>query len=397
MAENIYKRKMSYNERLFVVADEICPPAINQFQFDGHGFFDKKKWQHAVQIASDVNPGSRLVLKGHLGQTRWVDSRITPEVTELDAAGWDGTGPDGAPFLLKRLPPRSGPTCEIFLIHGDPLRVCFRTHHAIMDGMGTLTWIEDIFRVLRDERPLGTVSTITDTELARSVQKKYRKPFPKDSIAPTGMPVQTGSGVRWKRITVPGRFKNLIGQIAVLSAREAWKHQDGPVRFTIPVDLRMHSSCLRSTGNLSIAIYIEITRDTTPESIALDIKKQLVEKRDCMIDRFDPLICHLPMKFLVNRGRSMISNNNRTGRYGTSGIISNMGKLPMNIYSGGGFTAKNVWGIPPSFENIPYFVGFSYTDEALQLSIGIPDTLAANDRMEQLSANICRGLKPALQ
>ncbi len=35
---------------------------------------------------------------------------------EIDSAGWDGTGPDGAPFLLKRLPPRSGPTCEILLI-----------------------------------------------------------------------------------------------------------------------------------------------------------------------------------------------------------------------------------------------------------------------------------------
>ncbi len=43
MAENVYKRKMSYNERLFIVADEICPPAFNQFQFDGQGFFDKKK------------------------------------------------------------------------------------------------------------------------------------------------------------------------------------------------------------------------------------------------------------------------------------------------------------------------------------------------------------------
>lgn len=395
MRRRIYIRKMSYTERMFASADRICAPVVNQLFFDGTGSFDIARWRYAVQSASSANPGSRLILKGILGRSRWIDSGVVPSVIEVDAGDWDGSGPAGAPFLQKKMDIRNGPLCEVLLINGDPHRVCFRTHHAIMDGRGTLTWAADIFRVLRGDSPVGSSSVLTDVELVRSIRKDFRKSLPRKNLAPTGLPSGNKRGITWRRIIIPGKYKNILGQVAILTAREAWRYQEGPVLLSIPVDLRPHIPGLQSTGNLAIAIYIEIRHDSTPEGISAEIKKQLIAKRDCLIDRFDPLICHVPIGLIAWRGKTIIRNNNRRGRYGTSGIISNMAQVPLAQFSGGGFTATAFWGIPPAFENVPYFMGIAYSNEELQLILTMPEVLANNNRLEMILENIKNGLIPA--
>jgi hypothetical protein len=362
---------------------------------EGDGTLDVQKWREAVRFASAANPGSRLVLKGHLGASRWVDSGDTPPVTEVDGSSWDGMGPEGAPFLERSLCIRKGPTCEVLLIKGNPTRVCFRSHHAVMDGMGMLTWMGDIFAVLRGEEPKGSNAAITDTELARANQDQYRKPFPRNNIAPTGKPSAAKRGVTWKRVIIPGNYKNILGQVVVLSAREAWRYQDGPVRFAIPVDLRFRQKGLRSTANLAIAIYVEVKRDSSPADVAEDIRRQVAEKRDCMIDRTDPFLRYLPMGYLVKKGNERIDSCNKTGLFGSSGLISNMGKLPMQYFSGGGFNSRIIWGIPPGIENIPFLIGFASREDEVTLSVGMPHTLAGEQRMEIFLRNLKEGLVPA--
>jgi len=392
---HIYTRKMSYNERMFAAADRICPPVVNQLLFDGEGFLDIGLWRDAVAIASAANPGSRLVLRGLSGYSKWIDSGENPPVIEINAEGWDGMGPAGAPFLQDKMDLRKGPLCQVLLLRGNPLRVCFRTHHSIMDGRGTLAWAEDICSVLRGENPAGTSSTISDVELARSARTDYRTPFARDSIAPTGDAADNLQGVTWKRIIIPGKFRNILGQVAILTAKEAWRHGDGPVRFSIPVDLRQHIPGLRSTGNLSIAIYIEISRNSTPESVSADIKNQLTEKRDCLLDRSDHIISYIPLRLLTAIGKARLTTNFMKGKYGSSGIITNMTQVPLAPFSGGGFTATRFWGIPPAFENVPYFMGMTYTSHDLQLVLTMPNRLADKGRIDRLLDNIRSGLQQA--
>lgn len=395
MSKERYTRKMSYNDRLFVVAEQICHPGLNQFICEGEGVMDVEKWREAVKVASEANPGSRVILKGHLGRTRWVDTGITPAVKEVDGKDWDGLGPDGAPFLDTGLDLRKGPVSEVLLIHGTPLRVCFRTHHAVMDGMGLLTWMEDVFHVLRGEAPVGSSSSLTDMELARSVQKEYRTPFPKNNITPTGKPSGDIRGVTWRRVIIPGSYKNILGQVVVLSAREAWKYQEGPVRFAIPVDIRFRQKGLRTTANFAIAIYVEVKKDSTPESIAMDIQKQIAEKRDCMIDRFDPYLRFFPMRFLAKVGNARIKQNNKTGVFGSSGLISNMGRPPVQFFSGGGYNTRLIWGIPPSLESCPFLIGMATRPGEVTLSLQVPKALNQDNRMDTVLQNIINGLVPA--
>jgi hypothetical protein len=48
----VYSRQLSSTERAYVVYNECCPPFLNQFFWEGTGYFDLTKWQAAVKIAS---------------------------------------------------------------------------------------------------------------------------------------------------------------------------------------------------------------------------------------------------------------------------------------------------------------------------------------------------------
>ena len=138
----VYSRQLSSTERAYVVYNECCPPFLNQLFWEGTGHFDLPKWREAVKIASEANPGSRVVVKGVVSFARLVDTGKTPPVIEVDGSHWDGLGPEGAPAKLSEtMNPFEGPTSEVVLIHGNPLRIVFRTMHATMDGRGTVTWV----------------------------------------------------------------------------------------------------------------------------------------------------------------------------------------------------------------------------------------------------------------
>lgn len=386
-------RKISYNERLFLAADDMCPPLVNQMLHEGSGVLDKNKWQQAVKTASDANPGSRLALRGCLNMSRWVDTGKTPPVIEVDGSTWDATGPEGAPFLTKRLHPRDGHTCEVVLIQGETPRVCFRTHHAVMDGRGTVAWIDDIYRSLRGEAPEGNTSTISDLDLARSYQKMYRTPYPRDSIAPTGTARGNEQGTTWRKISIQGRYKNFLGQAAVIVAREAWKHGNGRVLLGIPVDLRFRRPDIRSTGNLSIAIYVEVKPETTPEDFANEIKRQVMLKHDGMIDRFDPLLRFVPHRVMVRQGRNMIQQYQSTGKYGLSGMLTNLGRISIGHLHGGGYTVKTALAIPPGLETVPFFLGTaSFENNEVVLILTMPKVLASNGRLEAILDTIAKDL-----
>ncbi|HNY66248.1 MAG TPA: hypothetical protein PKM41_12505 [Deltaproteobacteria bacterium] len=390
-----FSRPLCRTEKIYLVFDENCPGFANQFFFEGTGVLDRKRWEKAVEIASAANPGSRLVLKGKWAFSRWVDSGITPRVVEIDASNWDGLGPVGAPALLNEsLPPREGPTCEVVLMHGDPLRVMFRTHHAVMDGRGTLHWAEDVFRALRGINPIGSDSRLTELEMARTFQNKGRTPPPPEFIAPTGMPQGSEPGVTWQRMRIPGRYKNLIGQVAVLLAQTAWLHGQGKIRFGIPVDMRSRQPYVRSTGNLTNMIYLEIKPGDSARDISKEVARQLEARMDGMLYWGDRIIPFVPYGILRNTIQNEIRVKRTTGLYRNSGVLSNMGRVPVEQCHGGGFEANYFWGIPPGQELLPIFVGITYGHEDTTLITSIPRVLASNGRFHALMDHIRNGLVP---
>lgn len=388
-----YTRKLSFNERLFVVGNRLSPPMMNQGVFEGKGILDVEKWKAAVEAASEANPGSRLVLRGVLGSCRWVDSGVTPPVIEIENSNWSGNGWENAPFLKKPLDLKKGPTCEVLLIQGGTPRVIIRTHHAVMDGGGSFTWVFDIMRALRGEPCIGSRSTMTDLELAKSFESGYRTPYPTEHIPPTGPVDSNEPGFIWRRITIMGRPHDLLGQIAVIVAREAWKYSDGIVRFAIPADMRQHQPGLLSTANLTFAIYIEVKKDSTPEQISRDIERQLKEKREGMLTKGDDLVRYIPIWLLARAGQMIINKRKKKGIYSISGALSNVGRIPLKLIRGGGFEATAFYPIPPLSDYVPFFLLITGSEERVEMILSLPNSLATNGRMDSILNSLASNIR----
>ncbi|MBN1497129.1 MAG: hypothetical protein JXA07_10195 [Spirochaetes bacterium] len=378
-----FERPLSAAERIWLCYDRAFVPYANQCVLDGSGHIDHDQLENAVAIASEANPGSRLVLEGRLGRARWVDSHVTPRVRSVPAETWDGRGPDNAPFLSDPLPSR-GPTCEVVRAEGPVPRLIFRTNHGVMDGMGTLIWVEDIFRVLRGEDPLGSSSTLTEYDVIRNVSDRSVKMHPLNSIAPTGGAGWPVAGMIWKRLTLPGLQQNLMGKIATTLAGSAWRYGDGAFRVAVPVDERFRCAGTRSTGNLAMAIYIEVSRNSTPESIDYEIPRQLFNNNDCVAIKGGDFLEHVPI-WLIAKGLAFFTRlQYLTGRYSVSALISSLCQANANDFHGGGFRTETMFFIPPRLEGLPVFVSLARGTDVIEMIVSVPRVLAGNGRFEQL-------------
>ncbi len=388
-----YIRKLSSTERAYLVLGDMYPPFANQYFWEGTGVLDPLLWREAVEQAAQSNIGCRLALKGVLNRSRWVDSGIPPLVAEIDGSRWSGFSSDNADFLMTGLSPRAGNGCQILLIHGDPLRVVFRTHHAIMDGRGTQTLAEDVFRALRGEPLIGSECRTVEQQLARSFQKKGRSASPARYIAPTGRADGTGRGLIWRRFQVSGPCKKIVAQVAVLLAREARTYSCGPVRIGIPVDLRPRRSGLRSTSNLTNFIYVDINPGDTYPDIDSTIRLQLDERRDGMLYRGDELIRFMTPGLVRTLADRRIKKNHGTGSYNASALISNLGRKDLADFSGGGFNATSFWAIPPGSELYPYSVVLAGYGDTIEIIITIPEVMATSGRFDRSIDALVRGLE----
>lgn len=390
-----YSRPLYYAERVYIIYNELCPPFANQIVLEGHGTLDSRRWEAAVAQACEANPGTRLILKGHWIFSRWVDSGITPRVREVDGSRWDGCGPVGAPFEQEPLPYRTGPTCEVVLLQGDPLRVVFRSHHGVMDGRATLFWAEEIFRVLRGEAPLGSDSRLTELEIAKGIQKKGRTPPPHEFVTPVGKAYRQEPGVVWRRLHLKGRYRNLVPQCAKLLAQAAWELGEGKVRFGVSVDLRARKPGLRSTGNLTNLIYLEPTPSMSVGDIAQDLSNQLEQRKDGMLYWGDRLVRYAPLALIRYSVKKEIADNHKRGLYRTSGLLSNPGKLSLERLACDTFQTQTGFFIPPSQESMPLFIAMAGTSEAVELIFSMSRVLADEGRLEAIMEHIRKGLVPA--
>ena len=393
-ATNKYSRKVSANDLMSVARDRELS-FNNQMIFEGNGDLDKEKWIAAVRTASAANPGSRLVMKGYPFAARWVDSGESPRVRVVDGSRWSGYSHDGAPFLLDRLPPFEGPTCEVVLVEGNPLRVVFRTNHGVMDARGTLLWAEDIFRALRGEPVVGSTSTLNDEEVSESLPEFLREEISKSNITPGGKMAGDDRGVVWMRKTISGRFRNLQSQVIYLTAREARKNTGGNVVLCVSVDLRRHLPPeTRATAFLSKSISLEIKPDYTVEQITGLLKKSLEEKREITHHKLYRLIFFVPIRLLNYLFRRMSKKMHDAGRYPASGIVVTLGVIPLEKYTGGGFYPSSFFAIPTYLDIMPFFIAMMGNGKNVEVMITMNKGLAGGGRMEDIMENITSRLVP---
>ena len=404
-------RKLSACERLWLAADRITPPFVNQMVIEGNRLPEpaaggKQNFSDIIEQIALAQPGCQVRLGGVLGGCKWYTNGALPQIIRIES-DWDGQSPEGAPFLQAPLSVRTGPVFQILMLNSNPARLIFRSHHSVTDGQGTLLFARAFFAALRGA-PLQTVPAgpLNDEQVAQLLKPPAEVPRTRSSVAPTGIPEELNflnscsREVTWRRRRIEGHFSGLMPKILLACDRFNKAYSDKKRDFwaDIPVDLRPAICEFRSQANMTgmIRVPIHLYRDQPPSKALNSLSRMIREKIDKMesASHFKNLrFFHwLPIKFIAALGAGAARRNLRQNRFNTSMTLSNLGLLSKTDFSGGGFKADRIFFIPPGNPGLPLFMTVTGDSEGIELCGSVPASLNSDNQLSSLLEHIQREL-----
>jgi hypothetical protein len=390
-------RSVSGLERVWLAARQVAPPFANQFVLEGRGEPEPDSgWSDLLERLAQAQPGCRMRLRGVLGGMRWVEGGAMPSVQRIEDSDWDGMGPEGAPFLERPLDPSRGPIVEILILPGEPTRLVLRSLNAATDGAGMLLLARGLFALLRGEKPpKAQAGPTNDEQLAGTLGVQASAPPPHDSASPTG-PAQAEEGCTWARVRVPCTTE-VVPKLAVAIAEHArGVGSRQPVRVDIPVDLRRWAPQLQSSANLTgwmqVPAHLHLGADDPVQAVRYVMNDGLQRKAAAAHVLGASFARNTPLPVLAWLGKRLAANSLRDGRYGTSAVVSHVGRIDPADFSGGGFETQRAFFVPPGSPGQPAFVTSVAGPEGLELCLAMPRALASGGRMQKLLDALRRAL-----
>jgi hypothetical protein len=308
----------------------------NQGIIEGTGSFDVDAWEKSVEVASMAHAGSRVVLQRKGLKYFWVEGGNMPTVRLIRDCKWDGASSNNIPYLPDHLCPFNGPVCEIILLEcqDNKLRVVVNTLHAVMDGIGTLTWGVDVFRATRGEKPPGSTVAITDVDIATRFKVSLKDNMRSKCVLPFSKKRTDEQGGIWVRRIIPRTISGIIPKLSKIVAVETMSHKEGNVRLMIPVDLRRRMNGVCSTGNLTGNIFLNVNKTDSEKEVYLRFLEQLRNHDDCYLPFMMKLMKYLPPKMINQALLNNDAENDRKEQCDYSGVVTHLGKLTPEAVSG---------------------------------------------------------------
>ena len=385
-------RRLSGVERLWLVAERLHSPFVNQMIVEGDGV-PEANWQSVIENAAAMAPMLRARLHGHLWRSRWIADGPLPTVEIIADSTWDGNGPAGAPFLDRTLDLRTGPACGVVVVPGDPTRIIFRTHHALSDGRGTVLLAERFFAALRgDTIPNTPLGPENDYNLVTTHNLPTEKIPPSQSRAPQGDADHDQLTTTWFRVRIAGRASKLVPRLIVALAGIDPTPPDQPFWVIVPADMRRFEpdniSSANMTGMIRIPAHDLIKLPDPIGAISDHIRESLRSGADAGIVRKAQFARFLPIRFMAFLAKLDARRALRQGRYGSSAIVSNVGMMDLTALTAPGFSPRHVYWVPPGNPGLPAFVGISGDPDGVEVTAMVPTALASAERNRILIESI---------
>jgi hypothetical protein len=368
-------RSLSPTERVWLVADRLGAPFVLTAVVEGREMPSRDRLQEAAALAAQANPGARARLQGVLGGARWVDSGEPPAVLEGEALR-------PGPVLDERLL-EEGPGLELRLAPGQ---LAVRVHHALMDGRGLWHFLEETFRALRGEQPLGGDDRLTDRGLVGGGMAKLP---PEQDLAATGSH-RGGTWPVWGRRRVQGRWSSLLGHLGVAVAEHARSFGSGSVGLQVPVDLREGQ---RSTSNLTGLLRLEASPEDDPESLTRQLSERRAKGEPQAWVRAAKPVAGMPLWLLTALGRPKARRAIEASRFGGTAVLSNLGRVDRSLLQAPGFELDAAYWIPPCGPSTAAFIGLLGDAQGVEIVAVLPEGLASEGRLEGLLGALVTGLE----
>ncbi|MFD1812583.1 non-ribosomal peptide synthetase [Rhodococcus gannanensis] len=334
-----FERPISATERLYLAGRPLAEPFAIQLVVEGDGVLDADRLSDAVGAASAACPGARLRRRG----VRWVDSGVSPAVTVLDRPGVDLAAPDADPVLTRGL--AGDATAEVVLLRGrDTSTVVFRVFHGVMDARGLALWAADVFGVLRGEEPIGAPDPTADHDLVARIGARGKPttlmPTRRSPLGASGGPPKQGPFL-WRHRSVPGVAAASVARISAVLADVVGDR----IRVMIPVDLRRHDPALRSTANLALPLFLDISPGEPWSKVHTRILVHMAEKRE-LAEMDNGGLARLP----ASVARTVLRGAHRIGAHAdrniVSALVSHAGQVSTRDLSVPGFAVTSVRAVP---------------------------------------------------
>ncbi|MDP3856703.1 MAG: hypothetical protein Q8Q73_02965 [Stagnimonas sp.] len=365
----------------------------NGFCVEGQGQLPAERWQAALDAVAAVNPGARLRMIGSGRKSRWDSDGKPPVLKVLEHCDWDGRSGDRMEAVYETpFPLDTGPTVELVVIHRPDNRslLVLRSHHAVFDGMGSMHFLQELFRALRGERLLGTNAAFSDVDLMLSVGAKRSTSRHVKTAALTGQPQGDEQGDEWRRISLGKPVKNQLARVAEAIVSFMRQHSPQlPVLIGVPVDLRRHAPGLLSTANYTNMLLVRVNVGEGSEQFRLRLKEMLDQKMEAVY----PGILEITKWFSLAQLDRLLSRNEknyRTKKAIETAVISNLGKQDGSLLSCEGFSTERMFVVPIKGS---IFTGMICIGDEVELTINIPKVLASNGRFDAFVAHLLQGLK----
>ncbi|MFF3429460.1 non-ribosomal peptide synthetase [Streptomyces sp. NPDC002602] len=387
-----YRRPVSPTERLYLAAEHARGAMALRILVEGEGLPAPDRLRAAVARAAEAVPGSRLARRGPLWhadgplpRVRYADARSaaafevsTPDTTTLLYGPARRTDPPGCEVLV--VPGRAAPSAaDEGAVPGTRTTLVFSVSHALMDGHGALIWVREVFRALRGDPVQPALGPDTDRGLLRRVGAADRRPtLPPDQPSPLGRASAGPPRTLWLRRTLPGHHSALTARLAQAVTDASGR----PGRVMVPVDLRRHRPGVTATGNLTLPLFLDLSPGDDWTGPHLALLRSLAEGRE-LATGFESALAPLPLAASALLLRAGQAATGRADRHLATAVVSHLGRLAPEDYSGGGFTATTVYALPVHAPLVPVSLVAAETPEGTELTMGVrggPDLAARAER-----------------
>jgi len=383
-----FYRRLSPVECIYLAQDrKNHSPFVNQIIVEGNGELDPAAWQAAIAQVTRLNPSLRL--RGRWGWRYWDDQGPPPKLVIVNDCAWDGMSSSDCPCAGHAINPRIDATSEVWLLKpknsAEKSRIIFRSHHAITDGIGAFLWMENIFCALRGEALQKTEGRFDE----QSIAERFGSP-PYHPPAGTSLPIfakqkplelesDEASQCHWIRCSIASQPGKALPHVIGLLNQKIRKSQTGQLLVRIPVDLRRYiKESAPQSGNCTSVIDLEISPDDNAASIQHKIVKAMRHREDLAFANLPSMkqIRWKP-KFLLRRSKQHIQELHRRGNFRFTANLSYIRAAPITHYNAPNFQASAVYGIPIPMTERPCFIGVCFSNEKLEITIGMPKSLAS--------------------
>jgi hypothetical protein len=136
--------------------------------------------------------------------------------------------------------------------------------------------------------------------------------------------------------------------------------------------MRRHEPALQTTANLTGLLRLSIAPGDSPDVIRARISQQLERGEEADFVLGAAGLRDVPLWLMSAVARRGVRRSRASGLFGTSGTVSNLGRVDPRRFSSDEFTCERAFFIPPGSPGLPFFATLTGGPLAVELCVAVP-------------------------